>query len=161
MLNEAVLLGCGAVRLGGYCLKFWSNIVPWRCQDLHTRWQNITSQMTRIISSTVVSVSNHTSHLSQHVLVPRSIDNPSFSHATKDSHWCYLRMPYATQPPATLFKRKEKKNTVLLQVWSGPEGSRNLRFPNFMTTSQDGGKFVSLMQHPPLPPGNAPGTHFC
>ena len=31
-----------------------------------------------------------------------------------------------------------------LQAWSGPEGSRNLRFPDFMTTAQDSGKVVSL-----------------
>jgi hypothetical protein len=30
-----------------------------------------------------------------------------------------------------------------------------------MTTAQDGGKVFSLMHWPPLPPGNAPGTHFC
>jgi len=30
-----------------------------------------------------------------------------------------------------------------------------------MATAQDGGKFVGLTQRPPLPPGNAPGTHFC
>jgi len=29
---------------------------------------------------------------------------------------------------------------VPLQAWSGPEGSRKLRFPDFMTTAQDGGK---------------------
>jgi len=50
---------------------------------------------------------------------------------------------------------------VPLQAWSGPEGSRKLRFPDFMTTAQDGGKVVSLMHRPPLPPGNTPGTHFC
>jgi hypothetical protein len=33
-----------------------------------------------------------------------------------------------------------KGKAVPLQVWSGPEGSRNLRFPDFMTTAQDGGK---------------------
>ena len=44
----------------------------------------------------------------------------------------------------------------MLQAWSAPEGSRN-----FMTTAQDGGKVVSLTQRTPLPPGNAPGTHFC
>ena len=38
---------------------------------------------------------------------------------------------------------------------------RKLRFPDFMTTAQDGGKVVSLTPLPPLPPGNAPGTHFC
>ena len=36
-----------------------------------------------------------------------------------------------------------------------------LRFPDFKTTAQDGGKVVSLTHRPPLPPGNAPGTHFC
>ena len=50
---------------------------------------------------------------------------------------------------------------VPLQAWSGPEGSRKLRFPDFMTTAQDGGKVVSLTHRPPLPPGNFPGTHFC
>jgi hypothetical protein len=38
---------------------------------------------------------------------------------------------------------------------------RKLRFPDFMTTAQDGGKVVSLRHRPPLPPGNTPGTHFC
>ena len=47
-----------------------------------------------------------------------------------------------------------------LQAWSGPEGSRKLRFPDFVTTTQDGGQVVSLTHRPPLPPGNAPGTHF-
>jgi len=56
---------------------------------------------------------------------------------------------------------KDKGKAVPLQAWSGPEGSRNLRFPNFMTTAQDGGKVVSLTHRPPLPPGNTPGTHFC
>jgi len=48
-----------------------------------------------------------------------------------------------------------------LQAWSGPEGSRKLRFPGFMTTAQNGGKVVGLTHRPPLPLGNAPGTHFC
>jgi hypothetical protein len=54
-----------------------------------------------------------------------------------------------------------KGKTVPLQAWSGPEGSRNLRFPDHMTKAQDGGKVVSLTHRPPLPPGNTPGTHFC
>jgi len=54
-----------------------------------------------------------------------------------------------------------KVKVVLLQAWSDPEGSKNLRFPDFMTAAQDGGMVVSLMHLPPLPPGNAPGTHFC
>jgi len=37
-----------------------------------------------------------------------------------------------------------KGKAVPLQVWSGPEGSRKLRFPDFVTTAQDGGKVVKL-----------------
>jgi len=54
-----------------------------------------------------------------------------------------------------------KGKSVPLQAWSGPEGSRKLRFPEYTTTAQDGGKVVSLTHRPPLPPGNAAGTHFC
>ena len=54
-----------------------------------------------------------------------------------------------------------EEKAVPLQAWSGPEGSRKSRFPDYMTTAQDGGKVVSPTHRPPLPPGNAPGTHFC
>jgi len=54
-----------------------------------------------------------------------------------------------------------KGKAVPLQAWSGPDGSSKLRFPDFMTTAQDGGKVVSFMYRPPLPTGNTPGTHFC
>jgi len=54
-----------------------------------------------------------------------------------------------------------KGKAVPLQAWSGPEGSRKLRFPDFMTMAKDGGKVVSLTHQPPLPPGNTPGIHFC
>jgi len=50
---------------------------------------------------------------------------------------------------------------VPLQAWSGPEGSRKLRFPDFMITAQDVGKAVNLRHMPPLHSGNTPGTHFC
>jgi len=56
---------------------------------------------------------------------------------------------------------KVKGKAVPLQAWSDPEGSRKLRFPDFMTTEQDGGNGVSLTHRPPLPPENTPGTHFC
>ena len=56
---------------------------------------------------------------------------------------------------------KGKDKAVPSHAWNGPEGSRKLRFPDFMTTVQDGGKVVSLTHRPPLPPGNIPGTHFC
>ena len=56
---------------------------------------------------------------------------------------------------------KGKGKSVPLHAWSGPEGSRKLRVPDYMTTVQDGGKVVSSTHRPPLAPGNTPGTHFC
>ena len=44
-----------------------------------------------------------------------------------------------------LYLGKCKGKAVPLQAWTGPEGSRNLRFPDFVTTAQDGGKVVSLL----------------
>jgi len=56
---------------------------------------------------------------------------------------------------------KGKSKAIPLQAWGGPEASRKLRFLDFMTTAQDGGKVVSLMHRLHLPPGNVPGTHLC
>jgi len=55
-------------------------------------------------------------------------------------------------PDPKMFPTKGKGKAVPLQAWRGPEDSRKLRFPEFMTTAQDGGKVVSLMHRPPLPP---------
>ena len=41
---------------------------------------------------------------------------------------------------------------VPLQAGSDPEGSRKLKFPNYITMAQDGCKVVSLTHRPPLPP---------
>jgi len=67
-------------------------------------------------------------------------------------HWLY---------PNSFIFSKGKGKAVLLQAWSGPEGFRKLRFQDFMTMAQEGGKVVSLMHRPRLPPGNSPATHFC
>ena len=45
----------------------------------------------------------------------------------------------------------KKGKAVPLHAWRGPEGSRKLRFPDFVTTAQDSGKVVSLMHRPLLP----------
>jgi hypothetical protein len=62
-------------------------------------------------------------------------------------------------PPSAVSKGKGK--AVPLQAWGGPEGSRKLRFPDFLTMAQGGGKVVSRTHRLHLPPGNTPGTHFC
>jgi len=72
---------------------------------------------------------------------------------------CHGLDSYVSKLASSILRVEGK--AVPLQVWSGPEGSRKLRLPNFMTTAQDGDKIVSLMHRPPLPSGNAPGTHFC
>jgi len=56
---------------------------------------------------------------------------------------------------------KDEGKAVPLQARSGPEGSRKLRFPDFMTTTQDGGRVVSLRHRPSLSPENASGINFC
>jgi len=60
-----------------------------------------------------------------------------------------------------MLKGEGKGKAVLLQARKGPDGSRKLRLPDFMTTAQDSGKVVSLTHRPPLLPGNTPGTCFC
>jgi len=60
-----------------------------------------------------------------------------------------------------IFGSKGKGKAAPLQAWTGPEDSRKLGFPDFMTTAQGGDKVVSLTHRPHLPPGNSPGTHFC
>jgi hypothetical protein len=84
-------------------------------------------------------------------------------------HYCTRLLYVSSNNPASkqrLEKTRydEAKGTgkaVSLQAWSGPEGSRKLRFPDFMTTAEDGGKVVRLTHRPHLTPGNSPGTHFC
>ena len=49
-------------------------------------------------------------------------------------------------------KVKFKRQPVTLQARSGPEVSMKSRFPDYVTTAQDGGKVVSLTHRPPLPP---------
>jgi len=43
-----------------------------------------------------------------------------------------------------MFRNKGKDKSVPLQAWTGPEGSRKLRFLDFVTTAQDGGRLSAL-----------------
>jgi len=43
-----------------------------------------------------------------------------------------------------LFYIKVKGKAVPLQAWTGPKGSRKLRFPDFVTMAQDGGRLSAL-----------------
>ena len=75
----------------------------------------------------------------------------SFGNFT-DNHWFSIVVCIKTYVNFYRHISKGKGKTVPLQASSGPEGSRKLRFPDFMTTAQDGVKVVSLKHRPPLPP---------
>jgi len=89
--------------------------------------------------------------LDDHLLVGRGDE-------TNVSFGMTLELSCSVDPECFHVKKVE---AVPLQAWSDLEGSRKLRFPDFMTRAQDGGKTVNLTHRPPLAPGNAPGTHFC
>ena len=55
---------------------------------------------------------------------------------------------------------KGKGKAVPLQAWIDPEASRKLRFPDYMTTAQDGGKVVSLKHRPLFTPRKYPWYSF-
>jgi len=78
--------------------------------------------------------------------------------------WCWKRMEKVSWTDRVTNEKvlhTRKGRLVPLQAWSDPEGCRKLRFPDYVTMVQDGGKVVSLTHQPPLPPGNTPVTHFC
>ena len=72
---------------------------------------------------------------------------------------CLNEMRHQQRAPDT--KCTDKGKAVPLQVWSGPECSRKLRFPYFMTTAQGDGKVISPTHRPSLLSGNISGTRFC
>jgi hypothetical protein len=103
----------------------------------------------------------------------RGVDNPlPSSTEVKERVELYLYSPFGTSWAVmgwTLCIQLWIQNCIFppivkavpLQAWSGPEASRKLRFPDYMTTAHDGGGVVSLTHRPPLHPGNAPCTDFC
>ena len=51
-----------------------------------------------------------------------------------------------------IYHDRKKVKAVPLEAWTGPESSRKLRFPDYVTMAQDDGKVVSLTHRPLLPP---------
>ena len=75
-----------------------------------------------------------------------------YRHASWKSQKNHWRAPQRQETSLLVrYECKGKGKAVPLQAFSGPEGSRKLRFPDFMTAPQDGGKVVSLT-HRPLNP---------
>jgi hypothetical protein len=119
---------------------------PKYCFSVFLLWNSIVSDIAR---STFIHCSSHNYDISSKWNVTQRYNTLWLTHVQNlQSSWVLLRMV-------------KKGKAVPLQAWSGPEGSSKLRFPDFLTTAQDGGKVVSLKHRPNLPPGNTPGTHFC
>ena len=56
---------------------------------------------------------------------------------------------------------KVKGKSVPVQPWTGPEGSRRLRLPDFKQSAHEGVRLSALSTGPLYPPGNICSTHFC
>jgi hypothetical protein len=89
-------------------------------------------------------------HIQTHAIY--EIDNLTIIYAAQSIMFVLLSFP---QPTLTHVKQSRYR------PGQAQRGLRKLRFPDFVTTAQDGGKVVSLTHRPSLPTGNAPGTHFC
>ena len=63
-----------------------------------------------------------------------------------------MTVAFCTPSDTSFTAHRGKGKSVPLQARRGPEGSRKLRFPDYMTTAQDGGKVVSPMHRPPFTP---------
>jgi hypothetical protein len=79
--------------------------------------------------------------------LPFWVTNVNFNKMVANCAWLTELIGYV----CCAYKYKIKGKEVPLQAWSGPQGSRKLRFPDFVTTAQDGGKVVSPTHRPHLP----------
>jgi len=55
----------------------------------------------------------------------------------------------------------KKGKAIPLQAWTGPEGSRSLRLPDFKTVGTWRWQGCQPYASATFTPGNIPGTHFC
>ena len=123
------------IYLRGFILNYATDINPisW-LKDCYSEWFTLPSRLSYSAASAVLTRSCYDCHLPE-----MKIKTP----LNLQEYWHKLCLKGKSDP---------------LQAWSGLEGSRKLRFPDFMTMARDGGKVVSLTHRPPLPPGNIPVT---
>ena len=142
----------------------WSNKSRWYDHD--SNWLNRRSRNIQRLLLISYSERNHTATLTYGLSSVTSWKPSICCHWKRRIFLTFMKLSYeatCSQFSAVhmLNISLQNRKAVLLQTWSGPECSRKLRFPDFIIAAQDGGKVVSLTHRPPLPPGNAPGTHFC
>jgi hypothetical protein len=92
----------------------------------------------------------------------RDTANKSCTHITRKGNSCPIADVEESNTKSALLKvRIMRKVSSPVTGLSGPEGSRKLKFPDFLKTAQDGGKVFNLTHRQHLPSGNTPGTLFC
>ena len=74
-----------------------------------------------------------------------SLTSPRFANSTDHAATLYSVIPLIIHakfqfPP----QRSKAGKSVPLQAWTGPEGSRKLRLPDFVTTAHDRGSLSAL-----------------
>jgi len=119
--------------------KIFSNISDWVFRNLET-WNNFEIQRLKGTAhdGDYMLATSWTSSL-----ICARIHSAVFLKHSK-YHMCWIR-----DVMFLLIQHSYKGKSVPLQVWSGPEGFRKLRFPDYMTTAQDGGKVVNLTHRLP------------
>ena len=94
-----------------------------------------------------------TSSVSANIRNYTHVDMNLFSH---NDRYCHLQKYCSFLPNHSVYKHAmnhiKLQLNCLLKAWNGPEGSRKLRFPYFVTTARDGGKVISLAHRPALLP---------
>ena len=56
----------------------------------------------------------------------------------------FSEKPYCSVPILVVLLKSVNGKSTPLHAWTGPEGSRKLRFPDFVTTAQDAGRLSAL-----------------
>ena len=82
-------------------------------------------------------------------MTPAGIEPETFRFVAQHLNHCATAVPQFRDIIIEILKFRGmdcmvKSKANPLQVWSGPEGSRKLRFPDFMTTAQGGGRLSAL-----------------
>jgi len=90
-------------------------------------------------------------------MTPSGIETATFRFVAQHLNHCVTAVPISL----CMFSFYQLLNISPITDPRCPEISRNFRFPDYVTVTQDGSKVVSLTHWPLLPPGNTPGTHFC
>jgi len=153
VVEHPLSLGSDPAALGIRIATFRGNITSPSPTARMSKTKELTSRALKIRTGTCLKMSEFNYPVTQ-FRIPEE-QNTEIKDNTKTSG-----MKLRCTSSKDIFTLNYKGKAVPLQAESCPEGSRKFRFQDFMTT-EDGGKVVSLTHRLPLPPGNAPGTHFC